>query len=62
MTSVTLHQLPEALQRLGVGRSTLYTMIKAGEIETVHIGRRVLIPSDSIDRFIEANRQAAASA
>ena len=58
MASVTLHQLPEALQRLGVGRSTLYAMITAGDIETVHIGRRVLIPSDSIDRFIEANRQA----
>lgn len=56
---VVLHTLAQAMARLGVGRSTLYTLMRSGQIETVHIGRRVLIPSDTIDAFIDSRRQAA---
>lgn len=57
MTPVVLHTVPEALARLGIGRTTLYTMIGSGDLDTVHIGSRILIPSDSIDQFIANNRQ-----
>ncbi len=33
-----------AVKLTGLGRSTLYELIKSGEIETVKIGRSTLIP------------------
>ena len=36
---------------LGVGRSTLWQMIKNGLVETVKIGRRRLIPKEEVHRI-----------
>ncbi len=55
--TVVLHSVPETLARLGkIGRTTLYAMIRNGEIGTVHIGNRVFIASDEIEAFIDRNR------
>lgn len=54
--AVTLHPVPEAMNMLGrIGRTTLYEMIRNGQIGTVHIGNRVFIPSDEIAAFIDRN-------
>jgi excisionase family DNA binding protein len=45
--------IPEAGARLGVGRSTVYELIQAGEIETVHIGRAVRVPMASLRRYVD---------
>ncbi len=56
--TVELHDLPEAIRRLGgIGRTTVYELIRRGELGTVHIGNRVFIPSDEIAAFIERNRR-----
>jgi len=56
--AVTLHPVPEAMNLLGrIGRTTLYEMIRDGQIGTVHIGNRVFIPSDEIAAFIDRNRR-----
>ncbi len=55
--TVELNDLPESSRRLGgIGRTTLYVMIRNGEIGTVRIGNRVFIPSDEIARFIDRHR------
>jgi excisionase family DNA binding protein len=36
--------IPQAAQRLGVGRTTVYELTNAGELEVVHIGRCARIP------------------
>jgi excisionase family DNA binding protein len=39
----------EAARRLGgVGRSTLYDLIRSGRLRTVKIGRRRLVPVDAL--------------
>jgi len=44
--------IPEAGRLLGLGRTTMYELIGAGEIEVVHIGRAARIPVESVERFV----------
>lgn len=46
-------RIATAVKLTGIGRSTLYELIGAGEIETVKIGRSTFIPYRSLKRLIE---------
>ncbi|MGW3542051.1 excisionase family DNA-binding protein [Nocardia niigatensis] len=48
-----LHQIPSACDRLGVGRSMLFELIKNGELGSVKVGRRRLVPESAIVAYIE---------
>lgn len=48
-----LHSVKEAAEMLSITRKHLYTLIGRGEISTVTIGRRRLIPAAELDRFVE---------
>lgn len=51
--------ISEAAAALGVGRSMIYVLIGSGEIRPIKIGRRTLIPIESIDSFMDRkNREA----
>ena len=50
----------EAGRLLAVSRSTVYELITAGRLETVHIGRSVRVPLDAIASYIERLRRAGA--
>jgi excisionase family DNA binding protein len=41
----------EAAERLGLNRKTVYDAIRAGEIPSVNVGRRKLIPVHFFDRL-----------
>lgn len=41
----------EVAQRLGVGRTTAYSLVRNGEIESVHIGRLRRIPKEAVDNY-----------
>jgi excisionase family DNA binding protein len=44
----------EAAQRLRVGRTTLYALVKAGAIRPVHIGRATRFTAAELARFVRA--------
>jgi len=46
----------EAAHALGVGRSTAYELITAGELEVVHIGRACRIPVAVVEAYVERLR------
>lgn len=48
-----LHPTSEAAALIGVGRSTLYTLIATGEIDVVKIGRRTLVAHDELARYVK---------
>ncbi len=48
--------IPQAAQRLGVGRTTVYELTNAGELDVVHIGRCARIPAAAVDAFVERIR------
>ena len=49
--------IPEAAQRLSIGRSTLYELMASGAIESVHIGRLRRIPVDCLTDFVNRRRR-----
>ena len=48
-----LLRIEEAAERLSIGRSKVYELIREGKLEVVHIGRSVRVPVRSLDEFIE---------
>lgn len=45
-------RIPTAMRLIGVRRSTVYALIKAGELRTVKLGRATLITMSSLRRLI----------
>ena len=46
------HRIPDACHRIGLGRSSLYELIKSGNLHTVRIAGRVLIPESELQRLV----------
>lgn len=46
-------RIPEAIRLTGIGRSKLYELISARDVEVVKIGRCTLIPMASLHALIE---------
>ena len=45
----------EAGSILGVGRSAAYAAAQHGEIPTIRIGRRLLVPVDQLERLLSGD-------
>jgi excisionase family DNA binding protein len=43
----------EAARALGVGRTTVYELIRAGELRSVKIGKLRRIPSEAVRQYVE---------
>jgi len=50
-------RIPAAVRMTGIGRSKLYELIAAGEIEIVKIGSVTLIPVASLQALIARHRK-----
>src|SRR5205814_1367360 len=48
--------IPQAASVLAVGRTTVYELIGAGDLEAVHIGRSARVPVASIELFVARRR------
>ena len=60
-TARLLHTIPDAVEQLGVGRSTIYELMASGAIQTVKIGRRTLIAHDELVRYVDSLKAGAAA-
>jgi excisionase family DNA binding protein len=43
----------EAATVLGIGRTTIYALMKAGALHPVHIGRSCRLPRAELERFVD---------
>ena len=50
--------IEQAAERLGIGRSLMYALVSAGEVESVTIGRLRRIPTDALVEYIDRLRRA----
>ena len=50
-----LISVPEAARLLGVGTTFGWTMVRRGEIPTVKLGRRVLVPRAAVEQLVVAD-------
>lgn len=46
-----------AARILAVGRTTVYELIAAGELETIHIGRSRRVPMAELEAFVQRQRR-----
>jgi excisionase family DNA binding protein len=46
-----------AAERLGIGRSLMYALVKSGDVESVCIGRLRRIPVDALETFVRSLRK-----
>lgn len=56
-----LLKVEEAAERLGIGRTLMYSLVMSGEIESVPIGRLRRIPTECLDEFVRRLRESARS-
>lgn len=47
-----LVSIPDAATALSVGRTTVYELMRSGQLETRKMGRRRLITADSLRRLV----------
>lgn len=52
--------VPEAAGRLSIGRSLLYELLAAGEVESIHVGRLRRIPAEALADDVDRQRAVAA--
>lgn len=50
MEQITI-SISSAAKALGIGRSTVYSLIKQNRIEAIKVGRRTLLTTESIRRL-----------
>jgi excisionase family DNA binding protein len=55
---VLLLTIVEAARVLSIGRTAMYELVGAGEIEVVHIGRSARVPVASLEEYVERRRRA----
>jgi excisionase family DNA binding protein len=55
-TDSILLTIPEAAKRLGIGRSKLYDLLAAGELESVKIGRCARVPAAELHEYVNRLR------
>ena len=46
-----LYPFSEAWEAIGIGRTKFLELVKAGEIETVRIGRRRLVSAEALEDY-----------
>jgi excisionase family DNA binding protein len=51
-TPRVLLSIEAAAERLSIGRTTMYALVKSGQIKTVRVGRRRLVPTDELTAYI----------
>jgi hypothetical protein len=57
-TDIITATIPEFRRLSGIGRSRIYELLDAGELESIYVGSRRLILIDSYRRLIERQRAA----
>jgi len=43
----------ELSKRIGIGRNTAYEAVKRGEVPSIKIGRRILVPIKALNNWLE---------
>jgi excisionase family DNA binding protein len=47
----------EAGQRLGISRNAAYQAVREGQIPSIRIGRRILVPKAAFERMLDGAEQ-----
>ncbi len=62
MAEPLLYRPEAAGAALGIGRSKIFELIAAGQLETVQIGRSRRVPAQALEAYVARLRQTASTA
>jgi excisionase family DNA binding protein len=51
-------RIDEACHVLGIGRTSLYELVKSGELKLIKIAGRTLVPRSELERLTQVDRAA----
>lgn len=51
----------EAARMLGIGRGSAYEAVRRGDIPSIRVGRRLVVPRVALERLLESGRSTAVS-
>ena len=57
--SLTMPIWPDAGRALGLGRNSTYVAAARGDIPTIKIGKRILVPKKALERLLSGDKAAA---
>ena len=57
MSERLTYTVGEAAKAIGVSRGLAYELVRRGELRTVHVGRRVLVPRDAVRDFLGLSQE-----
>ncbi|MDN6706755.1 helix-turn-helix domain-containing protein [Corynebacterium glyciniphilum] len=49
-----LYPITAVMETIGLGRTTVFTLIREGKLRSVKVGRRRMVPAAALDEFIAA--------
>jgi len=52
MADRLLLTIPEACDRLNIGRTTMYGLISEGEVPMLKVGRKSLVPATALEAYV----------
>ena len=52
----TLISVSEAAQHLGLAKRTVYVLLATGQLVGCRVGRRILVPTEDLQRFVAVRR------
>ena len=58
--ATVLYSIEDVIARTSLGRSKIYELLASGELGSVKVGRRRLIPATALEEFVERLRTPAA--
>ena len=53
--------IPEAAELLGIGRGSAYEAARTGQLPTIRIGRRLLVPLAALEKILDQGSETRAS-
>jgi excisionase family DNA binding protein len=53
------YSVDEAVEASGIGRTTLYELMRSGELESIKVGRRRIILAEDIRAYLDSQRASA---
>ena len=61
MSERLTYTVEEAAEAIGVSRGQAYELVRRGDLRTVHVGRRIVIPRDAVRDFLGLGQEQAAA-
>ncbi len=61
METPLMHAVEPAAARLGIGRSVMYRLIASGDIRSVKVGKRRLVPEAELVAYVGRLREGSAA-